>query len=68
MRDERRTIKVHIVMTESGAFVVDDDADEAVERAEDEFPDDEVRQVSLTIELRPPSTAPEPLAATIRID
>jgi hypothetical protein len=68
MSGERRTIEIHIVMTESGAFVVDADADEAAERAEEEFPDDDVRQVALTIELKAPSAAPEPFAATVRID
>jgi hypothetical protein len=54
MSGERRTIEIHIVMTESGALVVDADADEAAERAEEEFPDDDVRQVALTIELKAP--------------
>ena len=45
MSGERRTIEIHIVMTESGLFVVDPDADVAAERAEEEFPDDDVRQV-----------------------
>lgn len=68
MSDERRTIMIHIVMTESGACVVDLDADEAANQAEEEFPDDDVRQVALTIELLPPSLAPKPIAATIRLD
>ena len=68
MSDERRTIEIHIVMTESGAFVVDADADEAAGRAEEEFPDDDVRQVALTIELKPPIAAPKPSAATVKID
>jgi hypothetical protein len=33
----RRTIEIHIVMDESGAFVVADDADVAAERAEEEL-------------------------------
>jgi hypothetical protein len=68
MGGERRTIEIHIVMTESGAFVVDADADEAAGKAEEEFPDEDVRQVALTIELQPPSGAPEPIAASVRID
>ena len=51
---------------QSGAFVVNADADEAAEQAEEEFPDEDLRQVSLTIELRPPSAAPEPFATTVR--
>lgn len=68
MSGERRTIEIHIVMTKSGAFVVDADADEAAGRAEEEFPDDDVRQVALTIELQPPSSSPEPIAATVTIN
>ena len=55
-------------MTESGAFVVHADADEAAGLAEDEFPDDDVRQIALTVELLPPSASPEPIAAKVRID
>jgi hypothetical protein len=68
MSDERRTVWVHIVMTESGAYVVADDADVAAELAEDEFPDDDVRQVALKIELLPPSLAPEPKTVPFRED
>ena len=68
MSGVRRTIEIHIVMSESGAFVVHEDADGAAERAEIEFPDEEFRQVALTIELQPPSTAPKPFAVTVKID
>ncbi|TLG78604.1 hypothetical protein [Methylocystis sp. B8] len=68
MSGKRRTIEIHIVMTESGNFVVDDDANAAAERAEEEFPDDDVRQVALTIELQPPSAMPQPIAKIVRID
>jgi hypothetical protein len=68
MSGERRTIEIYIVMTEEGHFVVDTDADEAAGRAEEEFPGDDVRQVALTIELQPPSGAPEPIRAAVRID
>lgn len=68
MSDERRTVEVYIVMTKSGAYVVDCDADEAAGRAEEEFPDDDVRQVALTIELLPPSLAPEPKGVRFRVD
>jgi hypothetical protein len=68
MSSKRRTIEIHVVMTEEGFFVVDADADAAAERADEEFPDEDVRQISLKIELQPPSIAPEPIAATVRID
>jgi hypothetical protein len=55
-------------MTESGAFVVDADADTAAERAEVELPDEDVRQIALTINLLPPSRAPEPTMATVQLD
>jgi hypothetical protein len=44
MSNERRTIEIHIVMTESGACVVDEDAGVAAERADEEFPDEDLRQ------------------------
>jgi hypothetical protein len=68
MSGERCTIEIHIIMTETGHFVVNTDANEAAERAEEEFPDEDVRQVALTIELQPPSGMPKPIAATVRID
>ena len=68
MTGERRTIEIHILMTEAGDFVVDAELDEAAGRADEEFPDEDVRQVALTIELLPPSAAPQPIAATVRID
>jgi hypothetical protein len=68
MIGERRTIEIHIVMTEEGFFVVGADADEAAGRADDEFPDEDVRQVSLTIELLPPSASPKPRAFTVRLE
>ena len=57
-----------IVMTESGAFVVDTDANSTAERSQDEFPDEDVRQIALRIELLPPSLSPEPKSATERLD
>jgi hypothetical protein len=38
MSGERRTVEIHIVMAESGAFVVDADADQASERPMKNFP------------------------------
>jgi hypothetical protein len=32
------------------------------------FPHEDVCQVSLTIELQPPSTSPEPFATKVRLD
>ncbi len=69
MSESRRTIELHIVMNEDGAFVCKDDADAAAEEAENEFGEDaDVRQVRLIIELLPPSQRPEPITATCQID
>jgi hypothetical protein len=66
---ERHSVSIHIVMDESGAFVVADDPEIAIELAEEELGEDaEVRQVALTIELLPPSQSPGPIKATCRID
>jgi hypothetical protein len=66
---ERRTIEIHIVMDETGAFVVDADLNEAAERAETELGEDaDVRQVSLTIELLPPSQSAKPTTVVCQID
>ena len=68
MSEERRTIEIHICMTEDGHIVVDEDAEVAAEQAEEHFPDDDLRHVALTIELQPPSGSPEPVFAKVRID
>ena len=69
MDEDRRTIELHIVMNENGDFVYADDADEAANKADEEFGEDaDVRQVALTIEMLPPSQRSEPIAATCRID
>lgn len=66
---DRLCIEIHIVMDESGAFVVADDADVAAERAEEELGEDaDVRQIAVTIELLPPSQKPEPISVVCRID
>ena len=66
---ERRTIDIHIVMDESGAFVVDADPNEAAERAETELGEDsDVRQIALTLEISPPSRSPMPVKVTCKID
>jgi hypothetical protein len=66
---ERRTIEIHIVMDESGAFVVADDANVAAEQAEEVLGEDaDVRQVALIIEMLPPSASPEPIMRRCQID
>jgi len=66
---ERRTIEIHIVMDESGGFVVDGDPNVAAERAEVELGEDaDVRQVALTIQMLPPSQSAEPVTAVCQID
>jgi hypothetical protein len=66
---ERRTIEIHIVMDESGAFVVDDDPNVAAERAEEELGEDaDVRQIALTLEILPPSRSSMPVKITCKID
>lgn len=66
---ERRTIEIHIVMDESGAFVVSDDADEAAERAAEVLDEDvDVRQVAIVIEMLPPSESGAPVRRHCRID
>ncbi len=46
MSSARHTIDVWVVMNESGAFVVDEDADAAADRAEEEFGEGEDVSVS----------------------
>jgi hypothetical protein len=66
---ERRTIQIHIVMDESGAFVVDDDPNVAAERAEQEFGEDaDVRQVAISLDLLAPSQSSGPINVTCKID
>jgi hypothetical protein len=66
---ERRTIEIHIVMDESGEFVVDDDPDVAAERAEEALGEDaDVRQIAVTLEILPPSESPMPVKVTCKID
>ena len=66
---DRRTIEIHIVMDESGAFVVDDDPNAAAERAEQELGEDaDVRQIALTLEISPPSQSSIPAKVTCKID
>jgi hypothetical protein len=66
---ERRSVEIHIVMDESGAFVVDIDPDEAAKRAEDELEEDaDVRQIALTLEILPPSQSPVPVKVICKID
>ena len=66
---ERRTIEIHIVMDESGGFVVSDDPNEAAGRAKEELGEDaDVRQVALTIQMLPPSQSAEPVTAVCQID
>ena len=66
---ERRTIEIHIVMDESGAFVVDDDPNVAAERAEQELGEDaDVRQIAISLEMLPPSQSSGPIKVTCKID
>jgi hypothetical protein len=66
---ERRTIEIHIVMDESGAFVVADDPNVAAERAEEELGEDaDVRQIAISLEILPPSQSSAPVKVTCKID
>ena len=65
----RRTIEIHIVMDESGAFVVADDSDVAAERAAEELGEDaDVRQITLSLAILPPSESSAPVKVTCKID
>lgn len=66
---ERRTVEIHIVMDESGAFVMADDPNEAAEKAEENLGEDaDVRQIALTLEIVPPSRSSVPIKVTCKID
>lgn len=68
MSDSKHSIDVWIVMNETGAFVVSEDPEIANELAEQEFEHEDVRQLQVTVIMKPANGTQAPAKALVEID
>ena len=68
MSGSKQPVDIFIVMNESGEYVVADDGDEAVQLAEEELGDDDLRQVRVTVLMSPADGTQPPAHKQIEID
>jgi hypothetical protein len=66
--DPKHSIDIWIVMNNSGAFVVEDDPDVAAQRSEEEFENDDVRQVRLAVTMSPADGTQAPVRKDVEVD